>query len=565
MPITENDILALKQRLDDNKHIPFATMDRGFRNFTGSVFLPDAVILRIETVSALQDILTTLHNLNFQKKPSESIIVRPAAGGHFSEKSQSYSMTPCCEADVILHLTGKEFCSLEKVDGNIARIGASLTIGEADRLLYEKFDLSLPSSSLIPDVTVIGLAANAGHGTGRSLSSFSGLIRRMTLILEDGTRVELDSNHPDFETIRGAHLGLFGIVTDMDIECIPACKMICVRKKCTVPELYTEISRGLINAAPYTSILIVPNIDECEQHGKNDVVIYQWSPIEKTFKDTNWHPGLDEFLQHLQVEASELLKINELQKRFPKMIPFISRLIAHEVVGKNGEIACMPMWGMHYQHDFPNQLEDMDFLFRTDSQGSNLQGIIQYIVDTLQSFEDRESSLYPLTQGIYLRFFRGTRGGLSTSPPADNTLVCGLDMVTGKDIPGYPEFREKMEDYFIRVLNAKPHWGKTLPKGMNTEKLYGKDFHAFIGAYERWYASHHLYTQSSMLLNNFHRQILGPNYRLMPELAGKKTGALFEEKPKPVPSQKDISQPETQPVSVERPDRAHVPCPCGIL
>ena len=228
MPLTDEDkqkILATADALECKASI-------GWRNFTGSEQNPQAIVVDFESKRTLRAFMQALQLLNRSRKLQNMITCRVAAGGIAGDQySQSYSFTDCASSDLIIRLTGPRFRRINKVNGrnNVVHVGASAQIGTLDEVLYQKHNLALPTSSLIPYVTVGGLLATGGHGTGRDQPSFSGLVVAMTFMLPDGRIKRISNRHPDFKTIRAAHLGLFGILLSADLRCVPAKKLKCVR------------------------------------------------------------------------------------------------------------------------------------------------------------------------------------------------------------------------------------------------------------------------------------------------------------------------------------------------
>src|SRR5258708_6960130 len=78
----------------------------GFKNFSQNINAPDAIVLDIKDSVTLQNVVRHVYELN-KATPSEKIVMRVAAGGRtescaMKEYSQSFSMTPCMEGNIIL-------------------------------------------------------------------------------------------------------------------------------------------------------------------------------------------------------------------------------------------------------------------------------------------------------------------------------------------------------------------------------------------------------------------------------------------------------------------------------
>lgn len=361
MSLHDQDKKALVEIARRN-HAKFTTKN-GWHNFTGHQDEPFALVLDVQDKESLQIIMRALFELNQKHKPEERLTLRAAAGGLNEKYSQSFSFSDVSEADVIVRLVGKEFQHVERVPGEsaIVNVGGSIQIGTLHKILDEQFDLTLPTSSLIPYVTVAGLTATGGHGTGIDQPSFPGLIRSMTMCLPNGDIVKIDKNHPDFETIRGAHLGLFGIVLDVDLECIPGKKLECLMQVRSVPQFLEEVKNGLfVNPEwPNTSVLYLPfyKNDLTDKDAKN-VIIYRWHPVDKNIKDVNNHPNLMRFDQAAQIELAEDFHIMDLLRAHPSLIPPYMQYLAAQLVVGDKDALRIGSWHdvAHYQNSIPKRL-----------------------------------------------------------------------------------------------------------------------------------------------------------------------------------------------------------------
>ena len=510
MPIDNNEKELILRAIKTN-NLKIKNFE-SWKNFSKNLDCPNALVLDIQDKASLQQLVKTVYEINQKKNSADRILLRAAAGSDKGEYNQSYSFTPGADADVIVRLTGDEFKKITSVNGQpkVVSVGASMQIGTVDKELYEKHNLSLPTASLIPYVTVAGLSANAGHGTGRHQPGFAGLIRAMTLCLPDGNIVRIDKNHKDFKTIRAAHLGLFGIVLDIELECTEAKKMQCVTEARSIPDFLDEVKNGVFFNDPYVSVMYVPTYhkDELTNRDYKNVIVYRWRPVNKSVNDVNSHPVFSHAGQELEIKLEEGLHVVDLLREFPDIIPYYMRyLVSRASIGTKDQISVGPWYTMHYQTAFPWDIDDADYLFKTGRDNKEISTALETIVQSLT--ECRKNNQYPIVDAVYMRMFKGTNGGLSTSPHGHGEHVCGLDMVSSTGIPGYEVFKDKMQDYFIDgPLKSKPHWGKYVPADVDYAKVYGENFTQFNQTLKNWYEEHGLKLENSMLLNSFFCQVL---------------------------------------------------------
>ena len=543
MPIEQMDIAdieSLIKKLTIQSH-------HGFENFTDSVNLPNALVLDIDNVATLQQVMKAIYQLNQTKSSKERIIVRTAAGGREDiSESHSYSFSPCTEADIILRLTGKEFLQIENLSINQdkrVKVGPSLQIGELDKKLYEEHDLTLPTSSLIPYVTVAGLASNSGHGTGQTQPGFSGLIEAITYCLPNGEIVRIDRHHPHFETIRAADLGLFGVVLNYELRCIPAQKLQCVMETRSVPAFLNEIKNGLFKNDPYVSAMYVPGYyaDEATNNKRDQVLIFRWRPVDKAVENVNHHETISKSGQKFEMFFNNHLPVTQLLAGFPEIIPAYMRYFVSLIsVGDHDKIEIGPWHEMaHYQIAFPTSLDEIEVLFETQDEPKN--GVhhpeiiiaLEKILKTLA--QSAKKGEYPMTYALYMRYLQGTQHGLSVTQHNDKHHICAIDMTFRPTISGVQKFKQTMQDFFLNKMHGKLHWGKNIA-AVDYEKIYGVHFNEFMTALTHWHQEHHLELAKNPHLNETFCKVLKLPYM-----------------PAPVQHQ-PFTNPETTPVNTQLED-----------
>lgn len=217
---------------------------------------------------------------------------------------------------------------------------------------------------------------------------------------------------------------------------------------------------------------------------------------------------MDNVVESFAIGAEKILHVNQIEEKFPSATPTISKFTAALTVGDEDQVSVAPWYdSVHYLKEFPTELEETGWIFETDSNGEKIIKAFEYVIQKLDEYA--KQGLYPISHGIYARYFRGTNGGLSMSAHRDNMHVCGFDMASGKDLPGYAIFRQDMQAFLVGELHARPHWGKFAPDDIDYSALYGKEYEKFQQALQKWYSDNELDLEKSMLLNNFHARILG--------------------------------------------------------
>lgn len=122
----------------------------------------------------------------------------------------------------------------------------------------------------------------------------------------------------------------------------------------------------------------------------------------------------------------------------------------------------------HYQEAFPkDHLMDVSVIFPVEKQqsGNMLAKITAHAQKLIK--EAAEKNEYPLSYAIYVRYFKGTNGGLSTSGTTESQRTMAFEMVSDPTTPGYLAFRDEMIRYMKDELGLRVgfHWGKYIPEG----------------------------------------------------------------------------------------------------
>ena len=490
-------------------------ISEGWENFAKNLQQPDVMVMDIDNQDALQAVVIKIDELNKNKEAKKQITYRVAAGGRKIDYSESFSFTPGTEADIIFRLTGNDFCKVKKTEqADVVQVGGSIQIGELNELLYKKHGLVLPTASLITCPTVAGLSSTAGHGSGKDQPSFAGLFTAMTFMLPNGKIVTITEQDPEFITLRGAHMGLPGILLGGKLKCIKAQKLSCFIDVCSLAEFLEQTENGLFMNNPYTSVMYVPTyyLDELTNRNLKNVVIYTFKPVDINTPDINHHPTCAYLTQKIGVTIQEQSRITDLLSLKPELIPLYMRyLITRGAIGEDDKLVIgdwPSVW--HYQTSYPHKLNDIDVLFPVSDNCQEIKDAFITMANVNIAYAKKGE--YPVTYAAYARFIAGTKGGLSTS--ASDKHVCAFDIVSSPNLPGFEKYREEMFDYLVDQMGGKPHWGKYAPEDLNYQKMYGESFTEFKNTLFNWYKKHDMDFTKSPLLNPVLCNILA-----MPECA----------------------------------------------
>ena len=348
--------------------------------------------------------------------------------------------------------------------------------------------LSLPTVSMIPQVTAVGLSANAGHGTGLAEPSFAGLIQSIDVYGNDGEIITIDANtHPDhFEAIRAAQLGLFGVVKSIVLR---------VEDEFMLKEerrVFAD-ARALEKALPryvgrqYFTLEGVPRTNA--SNDKPSIQVRTWKryavgEIEDTIARApqDGGAGYNRATEQFKIELAE--RFLAMLVRCPKLMHAFFDLYIGQVanqlfdglqVGEKSPLKAGHEYEItHSQSNFPRNLEDISFMFPVDQNelAEVLSGLVSYIETVLAYYGRRD--IHPLTFTYYIRIFGGTDGGLSTSATEDDQCIISLDFLTTTGTHHFQSFMARVRHYIQNQIGVEPryHLGKELPRGVD-DRLSG--------------------------------------------------------------------------------------------
>lgn len=507
-------------------------------NFCGNVNLSDVLVLRVNNLESAQSIMARINELNDKKKdPAERITCRIAAGGKDEEDYQdsyfetadekynkSFSLTDLVQADVVINLVfDSEQEAIEQVDATTVRVRPGPQIKALDETLDKMKLATKHPASLINRVTPFGLAAVGGHGTGLLSGGYADNIKSITFLLMDGTLKKIDriSNPHDFDTIASAHLGLFGIVVEMELECQPAEKLECVETAMSLPDFLDAVRTGKLPRKDYPqfSVFYAPGYDNDLQNTEvKNVKVMEYKSVPLETEDYNLDVESRQIEQDLEIEIEEGLHVTDILGWFPQLVPaYMKYIVARFAIGEEQVISRGPApFIYHYQVSYPSKINDFDCLMPVSDDFREMADAFEKVAkETQKAFENGEA---PVTYGAYARLFANKKYAASIAPGthhSDKNYVCGFDVVSSPGAVGFEPFRDKMVNYFIRKFGAKLHWGKYVPldKGIDYAKMYGDDLVQFKKVLLQWHIDNKLDISKSPFLNEFLCSVLDmPEY-----------------------------------------------------
>ena len=490
--------------------VPLQPSATEWENFTGTLRSDNVLVFDVRTVDELAAVVTECqsrglkiraaagwsdespplrHGLSRSEIAANQARCFNCCGQRQSERvekryNESFSWTPFAQSPNVIVRFAPAFHHVRvNVETKTARVTAGTTIGEIEDVLWS-LGYSLSTSSMIPYVSAVGLAATGGHGTGLDQPSFAGLIRSLEIMDSDGTVNIVDRDHPDFDIIRGAHLGLFGIVVAMEIDIDDRYWLREIRTP--LPRLEATFLQAEIRKHPYTTLIGIPTYED-ESRSVCQWEIRTWDRLEFCPRSCRLPPrGLFDFLQHLRVTTGESI-VNALASEDSRWLKPFMKIAALSEIGKRQQVFEHEARKIaHSQVSFPRGMDDISVLIpvHRDHIGRCITEHLQWINQLLLDYGSRGE--FPVNLAIYVRVFAGTNGGLSTSATNRGEVIVAIEMATSAATRSWPSFRLHIENYFrSQIARSKFHLGKYIPQS-GLQSMYGEiEWKEFLAAWRR--------------------------------------------------------------------------------
>lgn len=147
-------------------------------------------------------------------------------GEHLRVVGAGHSFTPLCVTDgTQLRLTHLNHILEVDRERQRVRVTGGTPLHVLNPLL-EMLGLALPNLGDIDRQTIAGAIATGTHGTGVRFQGIAAAVTGLTLVLADGSVVCVDDSN-DHDLFQAARIGLgaFGVVTEVELQCVPAFRL----------------------------------------------------------------------------------------------------------------------------------------------------------------------------------------------------------------------------------------------------------------------------------------------------------------------------------------------------
>lgn len=307
--------------------------------------------------------------------------------------------------------------------------------------------------------------------------------------------------HPCAEVMMSTHLGVMGVITDVEYECIEAFDIDLTLESRNLAGLEAEINdkdRPLFLSDDYTNYMYVPTSlraknnpgktpEERRQYDmaaeKNahtpNVIIHRGNMVKRGKREDVIQIGPSASAQKYLNELSDFLRLGQLINGIHELGVIFNRYFVTRLeVGDYDKHMVGPSYLIrHYLQFYPHLILDSSFL----------QPMMSFtdVITTQNKVNEILTEFYgkdPL-KVVFLRSMLADHiAGISTSSVpkgSDKKYIGAFDFVTDFGIESYYPFRELLADYFVNQKDSRWHPGKWNPEQFDMTR-YGDGYVNFI-------------------------------------------------------------------------------------
>ena len=325
---------------------------------------------------------------------------------------------------------------LVAVTGTRARFHAGTRLRDIPGLLAPH-GLALPNQGDVNPQSIAGAVSTGTHGTGLAYTGFAGMVTAMTVLRADGQLEEISEEHPEFTHYR-LHLGLLGILVEVEIQCVPAFDLIAHEEALPLNEvLSTFVERARTHDHvefywfPHTESVLLKTNTRVEHGAPSPAGLGHIRPRNR----------FTHILSEEVLDNGALRVACEIGSRIPSAVPAINRLATRLASGRRYRAAAHDVFVSPRRVRF----NEMEYAVPIEEAPALVRDIRQLI-------DDRQ---WRISFPIEVRVAAADDVALSTAFGRTTAYIAVHRFA-----------RDPYRDYFAAVedralaVGGRPHWGK---------------------------------------------------------------------------------------------------------
>ncbi|NCF44602.1 MAG: FAD-binding protein [Proteobacteria bacterium] len=206
------------------------------------------------------------------------------------------------DGDVIADLQALSGIISADIDSGTVWVGGGTKIFTLGPALH-RHGLALPNQGDIDQQSISGVTATGTHGTGASLQNLSSRVIGARIALANGDIVECSAEHnSELWQASRLHLGAFGLITALQLQCVPAYRLAERSWKLPLQELLADLD-GLIADNRHCEFFWHPQTDTADLKVINPTSAAPKYPLGSEGERCSWsYEVLPNHRPHLHTE-----------------------------------------------------------------------------------------------------------------------------------------------------------------------------------------------------------------------------------------------------------------------
>lgn len=247
-----------------------------------------------------------------------------SAGDRVRVVGAGHSFTPVAAGeDVMISLDGLSgIVAVDEATGRV-RFHAGTRLRDIPALL-SPYGLALANQGDVNPQSLAGAISTSTHGTGLGFTGFAGTVTGLRLMGPDGIVRELSATaEPEVFDLARVSLGVLGVLTEVELQCVPAFDLIAEERVCGFDELLDGLENRM-READHFEFYWFPHTDTALTKTNTRVAAGEPGPgaLAEARVRNRWINLLDKEV----VENGALRLAVEVGAKVPAAVPAINRI-----------------------------------------------------------------------------------------------------------------------------------------------------------------------------------------------------------------------------------------------
>ncbi|KNX39142.1 FAD-linked oxidoreductase [Luteipulveratus halotolerans] len=297
----------------------------------------------------------------------------------------------------------------------------------------ERLGLAMPNLGDIDRQTISGALSTGTHGTGLRFTGLSGFVVGVEMVLADGSIVRYDDAHrPDLVPAAALGLGALGVVTEYELQCVPAFLLKAHEAPSTLDAVLGSLDET-VDAADHFEFYWFPHTDRVLTKTSTRISDPgQRAPLPR------WREVLDD-----QLLSNTLFEgINRLTTAVPQAIPRVNQVSGRALSERTYTDSSYKIFATQRTVRF------------RESEFAVPRAVVPELLAELKAYCDRRDELVAFP--VEVRFAAADDRWLSTAFGRETGYVA-IHQYHRRDHRAYFDAFWSM---LRSIEGARPHWGK---------------------------------------------------------------------------------------------------------